>query len=290
MPMEKAEKLYAWKNFNRSPIKKQILDKWMQLLGDKSLKEQAYQVFLRNHAGMFIPQGGPTFREQLVLEKIRLGGDYITDFISVDSDRSDGFKFTLIEIESPHSNLFTNEGLCSNRLQKALKQVEDWQHWIQDNKDTASRILPTEDLLYSVEYLIIIGRREEDKDLRRSKLKLLERQKNVKIRSFDHLTDVFLSRSYDSYTKISKSSGETVSKEQNNQFTNPFYIAYPDKEWRSMTNKFKKSLFHMVSRNIEVILEHRSYNTILPDYEKWACINGNNEFCSVDDQFILNSR
>ena len=279
--------MLAWSNFNHSPTRKKIREKWLELLNDNTKKEQDYQSFLRNHAGMFIPSRSSSFKEQIVLEKIKLGAEYITDFVSIDGDRSYGFQYTLIEIESPHDNLFTSKGTKSAHLVQSLDQISNWQRWMDNSKSSSLELFPSwirnVSNHYRFHYLLVIGRRN-DSTSEKEKLKQIANQHKIEIRSFDYLTDIFSSRLYNSFTSISTTGAMIPSTKQNNEFTNPFYAAYSDRKWRKITKELKPPHYHIVGRNISTILKYRTYNeNRLAEYKKWAMQDGNNDFSPLDE-------
>jgi hypothetical protein len=73
--------------------------------------------------------------------KVRLGDEHEIDFVLVDPS-SDGAEWHLVEIESPTAKLLTRRGDPSRELTHALRQVRDWERWIETNRDYANRLMP----------------------------------------------------------------------------------------------------------------------------------------------------
>ena len=51
-----------------------------------------------------------------------------------------------------------------------------------------------------------------------------------------------------------------IDDELDNRFTNPFYRAYSDAQWRAIVDHPDLDIVHMVTTNIAQLLANRSYN------------------------------
>ena len=51
-----------------------------------------------------------------------------------------------------------------------------------------------------------------------------------------------------------------ISAQENNDFTNPFYIAYSDPEWRNIARDVEYNVSHMIARNLDLVMRNRRYN------------------------------
>lgn len=252
-----------WELLNGSPILKDVLSDWEKLLSDPSQPESAYQSYLKNHAGIFFPSVPQ--HDEIVLSGLKLGADYEVDFVMAHSERSWGFVYTLIEIETPHETTFTKAGDPRSRLTHAIQQTSDWRSWLDDNSDQMQRLFPSKRQrvrgVNHFNYMIIMGRRSDENNGKRNEW---SDRAGVSIRSFDWFTDNLIGkkfRSFNSYTSdIIK-----PSYEKDNQFTNPFSIAYTDAEWRRIVNDQDLRHSHMVGHNIDLLLKHRTYNKTRSD-------------------------
>jgi hypothetical protein len=169
--------------------------------------------------------------------------------------------YHLIEIESPHAPPFTKGGAPSARLTRALQQIRDWKQWIAENLSTIRSIFPSRHLHVTGEvhfaYSILIGRRgDTDHEHRRN---FLAGNEGVAIRSFDFLSDLLAKRLFTTFTEPS-SGLVPLDLERDNAFTNPFYRAYSDKQWRSIVERPQLETDHMVTNNIDSLLAQRTYN------------------------------
>lgn len=271
--------MFAWSKITGSPLHQKIIDEWTTLLNDSEKKESDYQLFISDHAGFFFPRNQDYNGNQLVLEKTCLGSDYITDFVNLLCNRSYGFGYTLIEIESPHDKLYTKSGTPSVAFNSALEQIRSWKRWISANMDTAKRIFPSKEFaitgIPSIKYMIIIGRREDGQEVLEKRNQIF-RDEGIEVRSFDYLTDVIEFRSFYSHLWISNDFS-FISEQDNNEFSSPFYKAIPDATWRKMLKEFLPNHSHMVGQNIKSILAHRMYNKDKKaEFISWISENGRN--------------
>lgn len=65
-----------------------------------------------------------------VIPKQKLGSEYVTDFM-VGERSSAGFSWQAVELESPLVPMFTKSGDPSRYLNHAIKQIQDWRAWLQ---------------------------------------------------------------------------------------------------------------------------------------------------------------
>lgn len=252
--------LLNWSLVKTSPTFAAIQSQWTAMLDDRSLKEEAYQQFLTEHAGFFFSNrmaGG----DQLVSAKVRLGSDFTTDFIVAASERSLGINYTLIEIESPHTAPYTRAGAPSARLSNAVQQVSNWRRWIERNREEAKRLFPSKQFIRqddpNFSYMVVIGRRGDDHEEKRNDY---ARQFGIQIRSFDTFTDALVSRRFQPFVWISRDIVPIISEQTNNAYANPFYIAYSDPEWRRIATEGEYNVSHTVAINLDLLLRNRRYN------------------------------
>jgi hypothetical protein len=141
------------------------------LSGDPA--EEEVQVFLTEN---------PVFLDPTALAvrpKVRLGSDYVTDFVI---ERREG-EYELVEIEPPAERLYTKAGDPTARFSHAQRQVEDWREWVSENIAYARQSLPGISEPYC---RVIIGRRTQltpqaQKALRRRNQEL----HHVRIETYD---------------------------------------------------------------------------------------------------------
>lgn len=248
-----------WELVTTSPTLNEIKKDWLSLLGDKSQKEYAYQSFISNHAGMFFPnQAG---KELVVLSGMKLGSDHEVDFVLAHSDRSYGYVYNLVEIETPHESIYTKSGNPKARLTHAIQQTSDWKCWLETNHDQMQRLFPSKrsrvNGLTHFEYTVIMGRRDNEFINKRNNL---ADRYGVSIRSFDWFTDNLFQKRHRSFSALT-SNLILPSHEDDNKFTDPFFKALTDSQWRRIVDDPNLKLHHMVAHNLDILFEHMQYNT-----------------------------
>jgi hypothetical protein len=265
----KEHAIYDWSKFRESELYLKILLRWSNLLKDENLTEKEYHNFLFSHPSMFFTG----LDSYLVISKLKLGSDYETDFVVVNEGYSDGTKYELIEIESPHTNLFNSRGNPSEKFNSALQQIRDWKRWLIDNKNQFRRIFPTQNTKIirdsKLTFKIVIGRRKNENQLDLEKRRQIEEENNVEILSFDRLTDFALRKEYFyPFSSIISAQMGDVSDEKTNALANPFFKCITDSEWRKICRNGDS---HIHSKLIDKILEIRTYNDELEEYIKNYC-------------------
>jgi Domain of unknown function (DUF4263) len=254
--------LRNWSLVRSSPVYASIRDRWLAMLEDEVLREEDYQVFLAENAGFFFSFQSAG-QDQLVSAKIRLGSDFTTDFVVTRSVRSYGVNYTFIEIESPHTPAYTAAGVPSSRLNTAVQQVQDWQRWLERNREEAKRLFPSKQFIRNDDpnfsYVIVIGRRTNMRghEARRNHY---ARSMGISIRTFDYLTDEMFERRFSAFTWISRDLVPQISEQDNNDYSNPFWKAFSDPQWRSIVRNGDFTRSHFIANNLPLLMSHRTYN------------------------------
>ena len=251
---------HDWDDLEDKVLQK-IKKEWLALLNDKTLKERDYHKFLKNHpAFLLIPLFG--FECYVVINKLKLGSELETDFVIVKEGYSDGTKYNLIEIKSPHAKLFNKDGTYSKDLNKALTQVSAWQRWLIANRTQMKKLLPSGSTRVqrnsNLTYTILIGRRsnnEEENEQRESAAK----NHKVNIVSYDRLTD-FLNKPYhlNSNWIYSTEMEKHVSDADKRKLINPLYVCTSDSEWKKISPSLSHT--HIYGCSLEHLLKERKYN------------------------------
>ena len=167
-------------------------------------EEEILQQYLEQHKKILIAAfGQPEWVYNFVLPKFKFGSDYISDFV-VFTGQSYSYWIKLIELEPSTSQVFTKQGDYAQRLNHAIKQVDEWSDWIKRNepyfRDCLQKALQkeypsfSETLDYTRRFIvsskIVIGRRATlsvDDNKRRAQ----EYEKsNLDIITYDRLVDI----------------------------------------------------------------------------------------------------
>ena len=251
-------------NTEAKPILRKIEKKWLNLLKQKE-SEEKYHQFLSEHAGFLLARIYDF--ETIVISKLRLGADYIVDFIKTYDYRSAGIQYEFIELETPWSAPYTKSGNPSSRLVTAVQQIQNWKRWMRENRYEFRKLFPfynkglARDERYK--YSIIIGNRKNSEQWLERRNQYAE-DLGITIRSFEYLTD-HIKRPLISDT-VDPHLCEGCSWEESNALANPFFKAYSDLSWRKLIASFKEILGS--ADLAKLLLKHREYNDLLDEFEK----------------------
>lgn len=260
--------VYEWTKLEEEG--KYLLDKieirWKKLLHGKE-KEEVYQSFISEYAGFFF---GNITECYFSISKLRLGADYITDFIYCIDEHSNGLTYNFVEIETPHYPPFTKKGNPSARLSNAIQQIMSWKSWIKNNRDEVRKLLPAiGHRVYrnpNIRFIIIIGNRSNSKKWIERRFDISEELK-ISIRSFDYLSDLLKKRMIDNY--VWEFSAELMQLDSSvlNGLANPFYTAYTDSSWRRIISEMSPYT-HFTPYNAEILLKYRRYNELFNEFTR----------------------
>lgn len=179
-------------------------ENFKKLVQNKISDERRILNFIKNNQSYFILESlffkfstgnhdGYLFRE------FELPPNYIVDFLLVGKSSS-GFEFIFIEFESPNKEITLKDGSLGNGFRKGIKQIEDWDSWLDSNfsllrnvfkkYQNLSKELPSEFYEYDksrIHYLVIAGKREHFNE----KTYKIKRKgvNNIKIMHYDNLID-----------------------------------------------------------------------------------------------------
>jgi ppGpp synthetase/RelA/SpoT-type nucleotidyltranferase len=134
--------------------------------------------FLIKHNFLLFPNPDSILSER----PIGLGTEFRIDFMI---HRADG-TYLLVEIENPQHRLFNEKGEFTPAFNHALRQVEDWQEWIESNLPTVERYYPG---MSAPEAAVIIGRNVHLTPAERKRLtrRNINMRGHVTIRTYDDL-------------------------------------------------------------------------------------------------------
>lgn len=181
-----------------------LFEDFRSLLDEDSMNERKLLNFIRDKRAYFILEG-LFFRydfghhDAYLFREFPLHPNFVVDFLLVGKS-SGGYEFVFIEFESPNQDITTKDGNLGNGFRKGIKQVEDWDSWIDSNffslksvfskYKSSSKNLPSE--FYELDktrihYLVIAGRRSDFN----SKTYKIKRQgiNNIRIIHYDNLLD-----------------------------------------------------------------------------------------------------
>lgn len=230
-------------------------------------KEEEYQSFLSTHAGLFFGFG----KRIIVLSKIRLGAELITDFIVMRDEFSAGIYFDLIEIENPYDLPYTREGQPSAKLTRAVQQIQNWKRWLSDNRSEAQILFPHSGVRVfrnpNFRFRIYIGNKNNSERWIEERNQYSQNL-GIEIRSFDELSHRIKDRYFLDGLDSNSAQESWLSKEVRNQLETPFYSAYSDNSWRSVLKETRGIGGHFIASNAPTLLRYRVYSPLLKKFKQ----------------------
>ena len=137
-----------------------------------------------------------------VFREFELPPNYIADFLLVGKN-SGGYEFIFVELESPYGQIVTKDGDFGNVIRKGIKQVMDWDSWLEKNYYSLRLVfekhlgkmesLPKEffELEKSrIHYVVIAGRRSDYKEKTYELRRRLLKSNNILLLHYDNLFKV----------------------------------------------------------------------------------------------------
>ncbi len=128
---------------------------------------------------------------------------YKADYLLVGKN-SHGYHFIFIELENPSGTITNIDGSFGNTIRKGIKQVEDWDKWLEGNFNTLNLIfdkyknpqieLPKEFRSLNktrLNYVVVAGRRNDFNDNTYEEKRRLLRSKNIRLLHYDNILDCF---------------------------------------------------------------------------------------------------
>ncbi len=187
--------IYNWSEMNWKKRlenhKKSVIDEWSNLISNVATTERNCSEFLKENPGFFFSD----FSEIVAISELELGRDFRIDFVIGTCMYSYGFKYKLIELESPNEPAFVKKGNYyepSPRLSGAIAQIMAWKTWINNNGSAAKEVFPSKKFnIYNepqFEFDIIIGRRSDDAKYLEA-INVLKKENDINVRSFDQMTE-----------------------------------------------------------------------------------------------------
>ena len=244
-------------------ILKGLMDRWKAILENERNNEEVYQQFIGENAGLFFGQ------KSIVISKIPMGSDHVTDFVVATDTASYGFAYEFVELESPHTSAYTSKGNPSARLSMAIQQVMNWQRWLDANRSEAKKAFPSKPFkLYespNFSFTIYIGRSDRlDESL--ALRNIYAKKINVKLHGFDHLSERLREPMVGVFPLIFSSEMDSTMPHLRNELANPFTSAYSWGDWREMVRHPEFSDTHMIADNWKLLLKYRRHSSAYKEF------------------------
>lgn len=178
-----------------------LYEDFRNLIKNPQTNERNLLNFIKNTESYFILES-LFFRydfghhDAYLFREFQLPPDYLVDFLLVGKS-SGGYEFVFIEFESPNKEITLNDGSLGNGFRKGIKQIEDWDSWLDSNFHSLKNLfkryknpnkeLPSE--FYELDktrihYLVVAGQR---KDFNEKTYKV--KRKGIRIKHYDNILD-----------------------------------------------------------------------------------------------------
>lgn len=142
-----------------------------------------------------------------LFKEFALPPNYQVDYLLVGKNSS-GYQFVFIEFEHPNNEITLSDGSLGRAYRKGLKQLEDWEEWIDANfhnlknvfkkYQSSSKLLPLEFYEYDktrVHYMLIAGQRKHfNEKTYRLKRKGINNFKILHYNNLLDLTEIYIQR------------------------------------------------------------------------------------------------
>jgi hypothetical protein len=156
--------------------------------------ERPIQQFLQQHGELLTALLGG--RERFCIPQQRLGAAFIPDFIVGDTD-SLGIRWVLIELETPRSGIYQQDGVTLDRFaRKGVQQIIQWRQWLSlhvahAHEPRRNKGLGLYDISAQSEGIVLVGRREmlPPKASESNRLELRDANR-IRVHTYDWLLDM----------------------------------------------------------------------------------------------------
>ena len=148
---------------------------------------------------------GYTFghHDAYLFKEFEFPSTYKADYLLIGKN-SHGYHFIFVELENPSGSITTKNGGFGSTIRKGIKQVREWDKWIEGNFHSLSLIfdkyknkrieLPKEFRSLNktrINYVVIAGRRDDFNDETYEEKRRLFRSENIQLLHYDNLIDSF---------------------------------------------------------------------------------------------------
>ncbi|WP_343305527.1 Shedu anti-phage system protein SduA domain-containing protein [Chitinophaga niabensis] len=135
------------------------------------------------------------------IKEFALPPNFIADYLLIDKSSS-GHQLVFVELESPNGTIVNADGTFGNSIRKGLKQIEDWDEWIDGNfshlrlqfQKYLGTHTPLPDELMTLDktrihYTIVAGRRKDFKEKTYRLQRKLKKENDITLLHYDNLID-----------------------------------------------------------------------------------------------------
>lgn len=136
-----------------------------------------------------------------VFPEFKMPPNYQSDYLLVGKN-SDGYHFVFVELENPYGDITLQDGSYGSTLRKGLKQIEDWEIWIEQNfsnlklvfegLQNKNDVLPKEFRDFDktrVHFVVVAGRRKDYSERTYRQRRNNLEQRKLLVLHYDNLID-----------------------------------------------------------------------------------------------------
>lgn len=135
-------------------------------------------------------------------KEFELPPNYIADYLLIGKN-SGGYEFIFVELEEANNNITTKDGSFGTTIRKGLKQIDDWNFWLESNFShlkllfdkhigTLDKSMPREFFEFDktrIHYVVVAGRRSHYNDKTYRLRRKLQKESSTKLLHYDNLLD-----------------------------------------------------------------------------------------------------
>lgn len=111
---------------------------YLTILNNPNTNERTLLQFIKDNKAYFIVasilKGNYNFghHDAFIIPEFMLGNSYKVDYLLIGKS-SGGYEFVFVELEKPYGNITISDGELGDAFRKGLKQIEDWETWLEAN-------------------------------------------------------------------------------------------------------------------------------------------------------------
>lgn len=196
------------KELNNKIVLKKTEDEFKALLNSNPSERQILNYINENNYYNLIASifhSGFTFghHDAYLFKEFELTSTYKADYLLIGKN-SHRYHFIFVELENPTGSITNKDGSFGTTVRKGIKQVEDWDKWLEGNFSALSLIfeklksslieLPKEFRTLDktrLNYVVISGRRHDFNENTYSEKRRLLRSKNIHLLHYDNIIDSY---------------------------------------------------------------------------------------------------
>ena len=176
------------------------------ILVNNKVNEREIQNFIRTYNAYYLITGRILFEfstgnhDSYIFSEFELPPNHFADYLIIGKN-SDGFKFIFVELESVYGDITTKFGEFGTTIRKGLKQIEDWDLWLDanfshlkllfDKAKNPEKTLANEFISLDktrISFAVIVGRRTDFNE-RANRLRRKYKKNGIAILHYDNLIE-----------------------------------------------------------------------------------------------------